>query len=179
VRPQSEVVAKLHVLAHTGGSEARLSEENRMSHHHVATRFFLGGLLGVTLALVSQLPEGAGAVGSSGAPHIVAQPNNVMVNTTVKLIGTGFKPHATLDLMECGSTNWIVPQDPCNTSTITVTTNGRGHFVQTFEATLCPRSSSGGGHPVTEERCYVGDPSPSGIDTINLVGHVKIIVTYP
>jgi hypothetical protein len=140
---------------------------------------FLSGFLGVTLALVFQLPEGAGAVPAPGAPHIVAQPNNVMVNTTVKLIGSGFQPHATIDLKECGSTSWIVPQNPCNSTTIPATTNRNGHFDQTFVAKLCPRTSSGGGHPITEERCYVGDPSPSGIDTINLVGHVKIIVTYP
>ena len=150
-----------------------------MSHHHVATRVFVSGLLGVTLALACNLASEAGATGAQSAPHIVARPNNVMVNTTVKLLGSNFPPRTTIDLKECGSTAWSVPQNPCNASTITVTTNGRGHFDQTFVATLCPRSTSGGGRPVTEEKCYVGDPRPSGIDTINLVGHVKIVVTYP
>jgi hypothetical protein len=141
----------------------------------------------VTMALAVVLLGGGVAAGAAGAvtptptpPHIVARPNNVMVNSTVRLVGTGFPAHATLTIQECGRTTWVVgTHPPCDTdNTITVATNRNGRFTSPFKVELCPRSPSTT-PPVTRERCYVGNPQPRGIDTITLVGAAKIIVTYP
>ncbi len=32
---------------------------------------------------------------------------------------------------------------------------------------------------LTEEKCCIGEPHPSGVDTIALVGAAKVTVTYP
>ena len=139
----------------------------------------------VTLAFAVVVLAGGVMAGAAGAvsptpPHIVATPNNVMVNTTVRLVGTGFPAHATLVIEECGSTTWVVgTQAPCDTSnTISVATNRRGRFTSPFKVELCPRPNPPT-PPVTRETCYVGNPQPRGIDTITLVGAAKITVTYP
>jgi hypothetical protein len=143
------------------------------------------GRVGMALAVVAL--AGGAVAGAAGAatptptpPHIVARPNNVMVNTTVKLVGTGFPPRATLTIEECGQTTWIVGQQaPCDTNnTITVVTNRYGRFAGLFKVELCPRSQATT-PPITQETCYVGNPQPRGIDTITLVGAAKITVTYP
>lgn len=116
---------------------------------------------------------------SPTSPHIVARPNNLMVNTSTTLKGTGFAPHAKITIEECGQKGWIVPQNPCDTdNAITVHTDGSGRFKGSLKAELCPRTQPGPG-PVTQETCYLGQPKPEGIDTIQLVGAAKIIVTYP
>ncbi len=110
-------------------------------------------------------------------PSITANPNNLMVNTDTVLTGRNFPPATKLHLTECGKTNWIVPQNPCDTNnTVTVTTGSLGGFRTKFKAELCP-----GGVRVgpTAVRCYIGVPRPSGIDTITLRAAVKIVVTYP
>lgn len=111
-------------------------------------------------------------------PHITATPDNVMVNSDVTLVGHRFAPDHTLRLRVCNAKRWVVPQHPCSDGAIHVTTGRAGRFRATWTAALCPRADWPG-HPVTEERCYVGLPMPQGVDTVTLVGHVKVIVTYP
>jgi hypothetical protein len=118
----------------------------------------------------------AGAV-SSTPPHIVAKPNNLMINTKTTLTGTGFPANTRLTIEECPETLWIVPQNPCNnTNKISVLTDGHGRFVRQFRAELC--GGKRGPFP-TSQICYIGEPHPEGIDTIRLLGDAKIIVTYP
>jgi hypothetical protein len=113
------------------------------------------------------------------APHIVARPDSVMVNGTTMLTGTGFPADSLVHLQECGSAMWIVPEDPCDTTNeITVMSGPSGRFSTPFKVQLCPRKLPPK-PPVTREKCYIGEPQPSGIDTIRLLGAAKIIVTYP
>jgi hypothetical protein len=150
-----------------------------MTHRRGSARAVLAGFLILPLAALSLLAsEGHAAGATKKKPHIVATPNNVMVNKTVTLVGRHFAPKTKIVLSECGATTWIAPKDPCNKKKIHVTTNKHGGFTRSFTMTLCPRSPWPG-HPITEERCYVGEVMPSGVDVIDLIGHVKIIVTYP
>ena len=115
----------------------------------------------------------------AAAPHIVARPNNLMVNATTTLTGTGFPAKSRVSLAECGAASWIAPRDPCDTTnTVTVTTNRAGGFTTPFKVQLCPRTTPPV-PPVTEETCYVGEPHPTGVDTIALRGAARITVTYP
>ncbi len=117
------------------------------------------------------------ASAGTGKPHITAHPNNVMVNTATELIGTHFQPSTTLTVKECGLKNWIVPQNPCDSSnSIVVTTNAQGAFKSSFIVETC---TTGSGDPGFSQRCYIGVPTPNGIDTITLVGAVRITVTGP
>jgi hypothetical protein len=141
----------------------------------------------VALAFGVVLSAGAIMAGTANAvsatpPHIVAKPNNVMLNTTISLTGTGFPANAKLTIKECSRTSWVVvAQKPCDTNnTITVLTNKTGRFVHAFKVELCPRTSTGTGTgPITRETCYIGNPKPKGVDTITLVGAAKVTVTYP
>ena len=141
----------------------------------------LGAALVVCVSMLAAgaMPAPAGAV-STTPPHIVAKPNNAMVNTKISLTGTGFAAHTKLVVKECSSTNWVVvAQHPCDTdNTISVTTDRHGRFTSRFKLELCPRSNPGPG-PVTKETCYIGNPQPRGVDTITLVGAAKVTVTYP
>ena len=120
-----------------------------------------------------------GAASAAAVPHIVAKPNNLMVNTTTHLTGTGFRPNTTLKVMECSRTNWIVPQQPCATkNVVTVTTNSAGAFRASMTALVCPKVMQPARRGF-QETCYVGVPHPRGIDTIVLVGAAKIVVTGP
>ena len=135
------------------------------------------------LAAVAAVVCGATAAGATAqitpAPHIVARPDNVMVNGTTMLTGTGFPADSLVALRECGSANWIAPEDPCDsTNEITVMTGPSGQFTTPFTVQLCPRKLPPK-PPVTREKCYIGEPHPSGVDTITLLGAAKIIVTYP
>jgi len=136
--------------------------------------------LAVVVLVGTVMAGEAGAVPSPTPPHIVATPNNVMVNTIIHLVGTGFPVRTQLTIAECGRTNWVVgAQQPCNTdNTISVVTNRRGRFAAQFKAEVCPDSVPPT-PPVTRRTCYIGNPQPRGVDTITLVGAAKIIVTYP
>jgi len=117
------------------------------------------------------------AAGSPVPPHIVARPNNLMVNTKTKLTGVGFPAHRTLTIKECSQTTWIVPQNPCDTTnTIHVTTDGLGRFHGTMTAQTCPAASK---QPGFAETCYIGEPVAKGIDQVTLLGAAKITVTGP
>ena len=100
-----------------------------------------------------------------------------MVNNPVNLKGTGFPPSATFTLWECSSKDWVVPASPCLTSNrVHVHTNAQGAFRATMTAQICPAVTP----PVeTRRTCYVGEPVPSGIDTVTLVGAARIVVSWP
>jgi hypothetical protein len=132
-----------------------------------------GGLLSEALVVSS-----AGASTAAPAPHIVAKPNSVMVNTTTKLTGTHFPASTKITIKECPQTLWVVPANPCDTdNSITVKTNAQGQFHAVFTVHTCPDTVAT--PPGTSQTCYIGDPHPSGIDTITLEGAVKITVTGP
>lgn len=136
----------------------------------------------VVLAAVTSLgilAATGSARASSPQPNIVATPDNVMVNTTVELSGSNFAPDASFDLAECGAPVWSVTKDPCNATGIPVTTDSRGSFDTSFVMTLCPRTAWNSGWPVTAERCWVGLPQPVGSARTGLMGHVRIVVSYP
>src|SRR5262249_32961779 len=106
-------------------------------------------------------------------------PDSVMVNTTTKLVGTGWPANKTIRLQECSRTQWVVTQNPCDTSNaVKVTSDAQGRFVTRFTALLCPATTATpAGDPA--ETCYIGHSKPNGVDTVKLVGAVKITVTYP
>ncbi len=119
------------------------------------------------------------AQGASG-PKIKAMPKNVMVNSSTTLTGKGFPADTIIVLRECASTIWIVPQDPCLTSNEEeVKTNAAGRFTTSFTVGLCPQSAPPPKKPVTERKCFIGEPKPFGEDQVELVGAAKVIVTYP
>jgi hypothetical protein len=112
-------------------------------------------------------------------PVIVAHPDDVMVNTTTKLVGRGFATHVTLHVEECATTSWVVPADTCDaTNAVTVTTNGKGKFTTQFTVQTCPTSATTGPGGLAFH-CYIGVPSPTGIDTVSLRPYTGIVVTYP
>jgi hypothetical protein len=118
----------------------------------------------------------AGAV-SATPPHIVAKPNNLMVNTKSLLTGTGFPAKTRLTIEECSVTNWVVTAKPCDsTNRISVLTDGHGRFTRQFKVELC--GGKRGPEP-TSQICFIGDPHPEGIDTITLLGAARVTVTYP
>jgi hypothetical protein len=135
----------------------------------------------VAAVAVSGAALASAATPSPVVPRIVAVPNNVMVNTNTALTGVGFAPNSTLHVVECGTTSWIAPQNPCDTTNaINVTTNAAGGFHAVFKVQLCPRVvPPPTAVPITEEQCYIGVPKPTGIDTIALEGAAPVIVTYP
>ena len=136
----------------------------------------IGALLGAAaLPLLAVPASGAAPAG----PHIVARPDNVMVNTKTTLIGRNFTPDTTIRLLECSQKTWIVPEDPCaNGNAVTVATNAKGAFRTQMTAEVCPGVPSTP-PPGFAEHCYIGQPVPQGIDTITLVGAVRITVTGP
>jgi hypothetical protein len=138
----------------------------------------IAGEIVAAVLLTSGLLAGPLAGATTTSPHITATPNNAMVNSEVTLAGHRFPPHQQLRLRICDAKTWVVTQKPCSKGAIHVTTGAQGRFTTTWKAALCPRADWPG-HPVTEERCYIGVPTPNGVDTIALVGHVKVIVTYP
>jgi hypothetical protein len=111
-------------------------------------------------------------------PHIVATPNNLMINTKTVLTGTGFAPATKLVVEECSATSWIAPEDPCASSNIIhVRTTAAGNFKHSMTATICP--SDGAPKPGFVQRCYVGVPHPFGVDQVRLLGATSLFVTGP
>jgi hypothetical protein len=135
----------------------------------------LAAMIVASGAVVIALDPTAGAQPAS--PKIVAKPDSVMVNTVTKLTGRYFPPNSKLTIEECSETNWIVPQNPCDTTNVIhVKTNASGTFVHKLTAEVCPGASAA---PGFAEICYVGEPKPQGVDTIALVGAEQITVTGP
>jgi hypothetical protein len=139
-------------------------------------RWRIGILIGLAAATTSLCVTSADAAVSS--PHIKAQPNNVMVNTSIALTGVRFRANSTFTIKECSTTAWIAPQNLCSANTaVLVTTNNRGRFQASFKAEVCANGQRG--KEPTSVICYIGKPQPTGVDTVSLVGAAKITVTYP
>ena len=147
--------------------------------HRISIRqYLLGGAAAALLAVPLVAGATPASAVSAAPPKIIAHPKNLMVNTFTTLTGRNFAPDTTINLTECSATNWVVEvQNPCDTTnTVTVTTDTKGGFTTGFQALLCPNGKRVLPNGV---RCYIGVPTPSGIDTVRLVGAAKIIVTYP
>jgi hypothetical protein len=139
----------------------------------IAVTTLTGGVVGVFL-LAS---PGAAIPTAVGSPHIASHPNTVMAKASIKLIGTHFKPLSTFTIRECSQSTWVVTQDVCVIkNSIVVKTNANGKFTGSFTAYRCPavRRTPPTGHSQT---CYIGDPTPEGIDVITLLGAATIMVT--
>jgi hypothetical protein len=142
--------------------------------HHFGHRLAIATLIGGALGGFWIASAGA----STGSPHITAHPNNLMVNTSTHLIGKNFDPSTTLTVEECAEKHWIAPQNPCDsTNSVVVTTNSHGQFKSPFTVQTC--SSGTGSAPGFAEKCYIGVPTPNGVDTITLLGAARIVVTGP
>lgn len=114
--------------------------------------------------------------GTHSRAHIIARPSSAMIYQTISLTGTGFARSSRVTLSECAGVDWIAPQDPCvSGNETTVQTNGAGRFQTTFKVALCEGITV----PPTQRVCHIGEVLPSGIDTLELVGAAKVIVSYP
>jgi len=105
------------------------------------------------------------------SPRIVTiLPPTATAANIIVLHGTGFVPATTYTLAECSQTNWIAPENPClSANTVTVTTDTSGAFSTPFTPLPCTN--------VLPSTCYIGAPTPTGVDTITLAGADKIIVS--
>jgi len=147
--------------------------------HRISIRqYLLGGAAAALLTVPLMAMATPASAVSPAPPRITAHPNNLMVNTFTTLTGTNFTPNTSIMVTECSATHWVVEvANPCDTTnTITLTTDAKGGFTTGFQAQLCPNGKRVVPNGV---RCYIGVPTPSGIDTVKLVGAAKIIVTYP
>ena len=136
----------------------------------LAVAVALGGI--VTDALVVS-PAVAGATPS---PHIVARPNSIMVNGTTKLTGKHFAASKRITIEECAQSTWVVMSNPCDsTNTIHVKTDSQGQFQAVFKVQTCFANPT----PGFSQTCYIGEPLPSGVDTVTLTGAATITVTGP
>jgi hypothetical protein len=123
------------------------------------------------------LAAGAGpaAAAITPVPTITVNPTSVMVNTVTTVTGRSFVPYQKVMLSECSQTNWIVPQNPCDTNNAkTVTANRHGAFVTKMKVEACPTPTAG-----IAEQCYIGRPQPTGVDTVALRPYAGIVVTFP
>jgi len=127
----------------------------------------------------SLAPPVASASASAAPPSLTVKPHSVMVNTSGEISGKRFARHASVTVIECAATNWLVPTDPCDrTNEVTVETNGQGRFHAGFRAQTCPGGATTGSGGLAF-RCYLGVAAPSGLDTIALEPFTPLEVTYP
>jgi hypothetical protein len=134
-------------------------------------------LLLTVVGLAAGIASSAAAAASPTRPHIVAKPNNLMVNSKTTLTGTGFPAKTKLTIEECSASGWVVTKRPCNgANKISVVTDAHGRFSRKFKVVLCGGKRGSG---PTSQICYIGSPHPEGLDTITLLGAAKITVTYP
>jgi hypothetical protein len=133
----------------------------------------------VTVGVVAAVLALAPAATAAGVkPHIVAHPDSVMVNTATMLKGTHFPAKTSITLEECSQRNWIAPNSPCDTTNaVTLTTHAKGQFKTSFTVDTCP--ASGNATPGFSQKCYIGVPMGTGVDTLTLEGAVAITVTGP
>jgi hypothetical protein len=131
--------------------------------------------VGACAAIAAAVIAASGAQAASGA-RIRLKPKSVMVNHQTVVTGREFPADTTIVLAECSVTTWIAPQQPCLTANQqVVTTNNHGAFETPFTVELCPVSSV----KITRERCFIGEPKPTGVDTVELFAAAKVIVTWP
>lgn len=123
---------------------------------------------------------GVGRIPDTHGPRIVAKPDSVMVNKMTTLTGSGFKRHKKLTISECSARNWVVPRQICNhRNVVTVRTSARGGFRVKFKVLVCPAHTGGVGNMGFSRHCFVGVPTPIGVDGVTLVGATRITVTGP
>jgi len=133
--------------------------------------------LALLLAICGLVAGFASVSGAATRPHIVAKPNNLMVNTKTTLTGTGFPAKKHLTIEECSASGWVVTASPCKAATkVSVLTDAHGRFSQKFRVVLCGGQRGSG---PTSQICYIGNPHAQGVDTIALRGAAKVTVTYP
>jgi hypothetical protein len=134
------------------------------------------------VALVA-LGAAAAASAKKAGPKIVLDPTSAMINTTVEVHGKGFAPNASITVAECSKTTWSLPEQPCvDGNQVTLTTNANGKFKTTMKVGLCPSGPTpvvSTGTPVTQRTCYIGQLTPTGIDTLALVGAAPLMVSWP
>ncbi len=145
-------------------------------------RFVRAGVIALAVGWVtvaSLAPPVAAASALAAPPSLTVTPHSVMVNTSAGISGRGFARHASVTVIECAVTNWLVPTDPCDrTNEVTVETNGQGRFHATFRAQICPGSATTGSGGLAFH-CYLGVAAPSGLDTVALEPFAPLEVTYP
>jgi len=134
-------------------------------------------LLGAAATVAAVVVPCACAIAMSGSAKLTAHPKNLMVNTDMTVVGSGFPAHAKVSLRECGMTFWLAPNDPCNTENgETVEANGKGRFRTSFKVQVCPESEFG--RAPTQRICYIGVPRAAE-DAVHLEPAVKFKVSYP
>jgi hypothetical protein len=144
------------------------------------SRRMLSGSPVSAIAVVVAFASCAQARSAKAHPKILAKPDSVMVNQSTTLRGSGFPRHSAVTLSECSRETWMAPQDPCEEGNeVTVETNARGAFKTSFKAMLCESSTTPAAAGPTERTCYVGEIQPTGVDTIALLGAVRISASYP
>ena len=131
-----------------------------------------------TLAPAALTAASAGAVGSA-PPTITAHPDNVMVNTTTKLVGHGsprrHAPHRGVPRRRRG---WCRPAPATPPTPSPSRPTGWGSSRRRSPSRRAPTSTTADTAGLSA-RCYIGVPSPSGIDTVSLQPYTAIVVTYP
>jgi hypothetical protein len=147
----------------------------------------MAGASSVALAVPAYILPAPVAMKARHHPKIVARPDKVKVNKVTTLTGSGFKPHAKLVLNECAARAWIVPKQVCNhRNAVHVRTGPHGGFRVRMKVLVCPR----GMQPQARisrilspeafvVHCFIGVPKIAGVDTVTLVGAVRISVTGP
>jgi len=138
----------------------------------------------VALAASAYMLPAPVAIKAKHHPKIVARPHQVRANKFTTLTGSGFKPHAKLVLNECAAQTWIVPKQVCNhRNAVHVRTGPHGRFRVRMKVLLCPRGIQPQARVFGPERivvhCFIGVPKIAGVDTVTLVGAVRIAVTGP
>ncbi|HXB16329.1 MAG TPA: hypothetical protein VNV44_11375 [Solirubrobacteraceae bacterium] len=124
--------------------------------------------------LLAIAPASAQAMASG---KVMANPRDVMVNTTTTLKGKGFPANTTIKLRECGKKSWLDPAYPClEENGKSVVTNAKGRFETTFEVRYCPEAERAK-RPTTVV-CYIGSLE-TGEDTGELAGAARLLVSYP
>ena len=143
----------------------------------------LAAAAAAALALGAAVSMAVAPVASAGTqPRIVAKPDNLMVNTSTVLTGSGFQPKHKVLIQECSKKSWVVPLRVCNhPNEVRVRTNAKGGFQVKLKALVCPVSRHATPALPTgfKRTCYVGVPHIQGVDTVALEGAAKIIVTGP
>ncbi len=132
----------------------------------LAAGLTVGAAVAVPAAAVTVLP-----------PTLSVHPHSVMVDTDATVVGRNFLPGTTVHLEECSSSTWVVPVAPCTTdNAVSATANAHGAFAVKMRIEACPPPAAPVG---IVERCYVGVPQPSGIDTVSLRPAATVIVSFP
>jgi hypothetical protein len=136
------------------------------------------GSLAVATSFLGIAAPAAAAPAVRYHPRIVANPNNLMVNTKTTLTGTGFGVDAKLRIVECSRTKWMVPVNPCaKGNAVTVRATSEGSFTATFTAKVCPKIKNATGRGFSEV-CYVGALKQL-FGRVKLLGAAKLTVTGP